>query len=289
MILAPLLPHLLPPPETLPELGARIALTLLVAFVVQRLLFLLWGRLTVLMTRAAGEKHAAAQRAQTLEHIFRHLTTVMLTLIAVIHVLELLGWDVKPLVAGAGILGVALGFGAQTLVRDWIAGIAILTENQFDVGDLIELNGRAATVEALTVRSTRLRDFNGYVHFVPNGEMKVVTNRSRGWNRQAVDVTVQTGQDLDRALEVCRAVASAMSVDPAWRERLFEPAQVWSLEQIGVHAVIRMVVRARPGAETAEASRELRQRVHGALVEAGIRYPALAAAPASAADLAPPA
>jgi small conductance mechanosensitive channel len=85
----------------------------------------------------------------------------------------ILGWDVRPLLAGAGLLGVALGFGAQTLVRDWIAGIFILAEDQFSVGDLIEINGKAATVEMLGLRATRLRDFNGNLHFVPNGEMKI--------------------------------------------------------------------------------------------------------------------
>src|SRR6266705_4195962 len=114
----------------------------------------------------------------------------LITCGALIHVLAVLGWDVKPLLAGAGLLGVVLGFGAQTLIRDVIAGFFILVENQFSVGELIEVNGNAATVEDLTVRCTRLRDFNGFVHFVPNGEMKIVTNRSRGWTRIAVDLPI---------------------------------------------------------------------------------------------------
>jgi small conductance mechanosensitive channel len=105
------------------------------------------------------------------------------------------------LLAGAGIVGLAVGFGAQTLVRDVIAGVFILLENQFAVGDIIEIAGKPATVEAVTVRSTTLRDYNGYVHFVPNGEMKIVTNRSRGWNRVFIDVVVAGDQDADRALE----------------------------------------------------------------------------------------
>jgi small conductance mechanosensitive channel len=214
------------------------------------------------------------QRAQTLKHILRHLTTVAVSLAALIHSLTVLGWDVKPLLAGAGILGVALGFGAQTLVRDWIAGVFILIENQFAVGDVIEVNGRPGTVEALTVRSTTLRDFNGYLHFVPNGEMKIVTNRSRGWNRLAVDVALRAGQDLDRALECCREVADAMNADPAWKTRLLEPVHVWGIERLGADAVvIRLVVRARPGGDVAEAARELRRRVHHALARAGVQYP----------------
>ena len=116
----------------------------------------------------------------------------------------------------------ALGFGAQTLVRDMIAGVFIIVEDQFGVGDLIEVDGKAATVEELTVRRTTLRDFNGYLHFVPNGEMKIVVNRSRGWNRVAVDVPIAADQDVDRALEVCRRVADAMNAEPEWRERLLD-------------------------------------------------------------------
>jgi moderate conductance mechanosensitive channel len=273
MILAHQLPRMFPANDALLTMGARIGLTLLVAFVVQRALFLLWGRLAALLTRAAHEEQAAVQRARTLKLILRHLTTVAVSLFAVIHSLEVLGWDVKPLLAGAGILGVALGFGAQTLVRDWIAGFFILVENQFAVGDLIEIDGQAATVEALTVRSTVLRDFHGYVHFVPNGEMKVVVNRSRGWNRLPVDVPIRAGQDLDRAIEICQHVAAEMTADPAWKDRLLEPVRVWGIERLGHEAVIRLVVRSGPGAATAESARELRRRVHHALAQSGFEYP----------------
>ena len=155
----------IPESERLWDMGLRIAVTIVVAFVVQRLLFLLWGRLANLLARAAHDQRPTVQRVTTLKHILRHLTTLVVSLAALIHILEILGWDVKPLLAGAGILGVALGFGAQTLVRDWIAGIFILIENQYGVGDIIEINGKAATVEELNVRSTVLRDFHGYVHF----------------------------------------------------------------------------------------------------------------------------
>jgi len=167
---------------------------------------------------------------------------------------------------------VALGFGAQTLVRDIIAGLFILAENQFSVGDLIEINGKPATVEAITVRCTVLRDFNGYVHFVPNGEMKVVINRSRDWNRMAVDVGVPADQDLDVAIEVCRKVAEQLNAEPGWRSRVLDPAEVWGVEFLGSQeARIRIVVRTRPGADGPETTRELRRRVHRALAKAGIR------------------
>ena len=183
-----------------------------------------------------------------------------------------MGWDVRPLLGGAAVLGVALGFGAQTLVRDVIAGIFILAEDQFGVGDLIEVNGVGATVEALTVRSTTLRDFHGYLHFVPNGEMKVVVNRSRGWTRLAVDVPVAAHENVDAAIDICQRVADSVNAERTWRGRLLDDVQVWGIEMMaGQEILIRLVVRALPGSDAPETARELRRRLHAALIEAGIR------------------
>jgi small conductance mechanosensitive channel len=262
----------LPDTEKLVDMAWRIGIAIAVGFVIQRLLFLLVGRIQHLVKRAAVRNLHAEQRAATLGAIFRNLITVMVVSAVIIHALEVMGWDVKPLLAGAGILGVALGFGAQTLVRDVIAGFFILVEDQFGVGDLIEINGRAATVEALTVRSTTLRDFHGHLHFVPNGEMKIVTNRSRGWNRLAVDVPIAAGEDLERALAVVRRVAETMSAEPAWSERLLDPIDVWGVESFeAAESRLRLVVRAHPGPDAPEAARELRLRLYRALDQAGIQ------------------
>jgi small conductance mechanosensitive channel len=278
MTLAMPMPHVLPTPEVLGEMGVRVAFIALAALVTQRLLFLIWTRLPPLLARTAHDREAALRRGHTLREMLRHLTTVVVSMVAVFYILGVLGWDVKPLLAGAGVVGVAIGFGAQTLVRDWIAGVSILAENQFGVGDIVEINGRPGTVESLTVRRTLLRDFNGYLHFVPNGEMKIVTNRSRDWNRLAVDVPVSTGQNLERALECCRAVAESMSADPTWQPRLLEPIPVWGIERLGADAaVIRLVVRTRPGNDAPEAARELRRLIHDALAAAGIEYPSSSA------------
>jgi len=264
---------LIPETEKLAEMGGRILLTLVAAFVAQRLLFLLVGRIENVVRRAGHESEPSRQRASTVGQVLRNFITTLVGLAAIVHVLAILGWDVKPILAGAGILGVALGFGAQTLVRDLIAGFFILSEDQFSVGDLIEINGKGATVEAITLRATTLRDFNGYVHFVPNGEMKVVTNRSRGWQRLAVDVPVATGADLGSALDACQRVADEMNADPRWRERLMDEIDVWGVESLGpTETVIRVVLRARPGPDALEVSRELRRRLHTALTDAGHRY-----------------
>jgi moderate conductance mechanosensitive channel len=267
-----LITRLLPESERLADMGVRIAILLALAFLGQWLVYIAISRMEKFMI---GQGHGAVPveaRARTLGATLRRLTTVLVFAVAVLQSLAILGWDVRPLLAGAGVLGVALGFGAQTLVRDLIAGIFILSENQFSVGDIIEIDGKPAAVEELNLRSTTLRDFNGYVHFVPNGELKTVTNRSRGWTRLAVDVPVATDQNLEHALDVCRRVVEAMNLDPEWRPRLLDPVELWGIETLtGAEATIRVVLRARPGADAPEASRELRLRMHRALVDAELR------------------
>ena len=264
--------RLLPESERLVEIGVRLGLTLVVALMVQRGLFMIVGRIERVIARTGHGNRQVEQRAKTLGQLLRSLCTAVVAAGALIHALEVLGWDVKPLLAGAGILGVALGFGAQTLVRDLIAGFFVLAENQYGVGDVIDVNGRVATVEAITIRATTLRDFNGYVHFVPNGEMRMVTNRSRGWQRLAVDIPVGVDQDLDHAIAISRDVAVAMSADPEWRPRLLDPIEMWGIEALGpTEAMIRLVLRAAPGPDAPEAARELRRRARAALLESGIR------------------
>lgn len=260
-------------PETtkIADIAIRVGLTIAIAFILQRLAFLAIARLERLLAHGAHDPRHGLARAKTLSEILRSSVTFLVLAGAVIHSLAILGWDVRPLLAGAGVLGIAVGFGAQTLVRDIISGVFILVEDQYSVGDVIEIAGRAATVETITVRVTMLRDVNGYVSFVPNGEMRVVTNRSRDWNRLFVDVVVRAGVDVDRALAECRRVVHEFNADPQWRARLLDPAEVWGVESIaGAEATVRCVIRAHPGSSGAIAARELRRRLYVALQERGI-------------------
>ena len=266
-----MLRSIMPPTERLGEIGARLAITLLVAFIVIRVLFLLASRLERLIERAGGGDAHATQRARTLGGIMRSMITFVVGAGACVHGLEILGWNVGPVLAGAGVLGVAVGFGAQALIRDIISGLFILAEDQFAVGDVIEVNGVPATVEDIAVRSTTLRDGNGFMHFVPNGEIRTVINRSRGWNRATADVMIAADQDPDRALEVCAEVVRGFNADPEWRARLLDPAELWGIESLSEDGVrLRVSSRTRPGADSAIAARELRRRLHRALLEAGI-------------------
>jgi small conductance mechanosensitive channel len=259
-------------PERLGVVFVRLALTALAAFVAQRLLFLLVRRGEVWLERASRASGHGARRARTIGQLLRNGVTAVVGAWAVVHGLEILGWDVKPLLVGASILGAALGFGAQFLVRDVIAGAFIFIEDQFVVGDTIEVNGVAATVEEVTLRSTRLRDFQGRELHVANGEMKVVVNHSRGWNRAVVDLPVAPGQDLARALQAAEAVAADVNADRALSELMLEPFTVMGFEGATAQGTtLRLVARARPGGDSAQLARELRLRLLQRWREEGIR------------------
>ncbi|MBI3539318.1 MAG: mechanosensitive ion channel family protein [Candidatus Eisenbacteria bacterium] len=263
---------ILPPWQSLLDIGVRVALAIVVGWVAQRLIFLLIGRIETWVVKSGDGGAYARHRARTLVGIFRNMTTVLIVVVVVSFIIGVMGWDIRPLLAGAGLISVVVGFGAQTLVRDIISGIFIIAEDQFAVGDVVEVNGQPATVEGLSVRSSTLRDFQGRLYFVPNGEMKVVVNYSRGWHRLAVDVPIALDEDVERALATCERVAAAMNNDAAWRARLLDPVEVFGIENLtGAEMQVRMVVRSRPGPDSAEAARELRRRVLAALAQAGVR------------------
>jgi small conductance mechanosensitive channel len=265
-------PWMVPDAEHLGVTLVRLALTIAAVWVVQRIAFLLIRRAERWLIRAAREERHGEQRAKTVGQLFRNAVTAVVVVWGIVHSLEILGWDLKPLLVGASIIGAALGFGAQFLVRDVIAGAFIFIEDQFAVGDTIEVNGQAATVEAVTLRATRLRDFHGRELHVPNGEMKVIVNSSRGWSRAVVDVALAPGQDLARALHAAESVAQELNDDARWRGMLVEPIEVIGFERVGPDGVVlRAVGRANPGGDAARLSRELRLRLLQRWQKDGIR------------------
>lgn len=262
------------PPETGPvgRTLVGLAFTLVAAWLLQRLGFLLVGRAERWVVRSAHGSEQAVQRARTLGQSARHLVTTIVSVGAFFHVLELLGWDLRPLLVGAGILGAALAFGAQTMVRDLIAGVFILVDDQFSVGDTVEVNGQAATVEGVTLRSTRLRDWQGRLLFVPNGEMKIVVNFSRGWHLALVDLPLAVNQDLGRVLEVAAEIADEMNAAPELKPHLLEPMKVLGIERLGVDgAFVRLAARALPGLPAATVAREGRRIALARMHAAGLR------------------
>ena len=215
----------------------------------------------------------ASARAQTLGHVLRSIASAVIWTIAGAMVLGELGVNLGPLIAGAGIAGVAIGFGAQSLVKDFLSGIFMLIEDQYGVGDIVDLGEATGTVEAVTLRTTRLRDVQGTVWHVPNGEIMRVGNMSQQWARALLDVDVAYGTDIDEAQAVIKSVADGLWRDPAWKGRVLEEPEVWGIEHLGPDAIsIRLVVKTRPAAQF-PVMRELRRRLADAFGAEGIEMP----------------
>jgi small-conductance mechanosensitive channel len=212
-----------------------------------------------------------AQRARTLGSLMRSIATAVVYSIAAIMVLQELGFDVAPLIASAGIVGVALGFGAQNLVKDFINGVFMLAEDQYGVGDVIDMGEAKGTVEAVGLRVTRLRDDDGAAWFVRNGEVLRLGNRSQGWSTAMVDVTVAADEDLDKVRELLTEVATQLIEDREFVDVIDGDAQVLGFETVTPDAVtFRVVIRTKP-LENAHVERELRHRVRKRFGAEGIR------------------
>jgi small conductance mechanosensitive channel len=215
----------------------------------------------------------SGQRARTIGAVLRSLATVVVWTIAGLMVLGEFDVNLGPLIAGAGIVGVALGFGAQSLVKDFLSGMFMLIEDQFGVGDVIDCGEASGVVEGVSLRTTRLRDVEGTVWHVPNGEIRRVGNKSQEWSRALLDVEVAYDTDLARAKQVIKAVADELWRDEAFHTSIIEEPEVWGVERFGPDGVtVRLVVRTRP-ADQWMVLRELRQRLKVALDANGIEIP----------------
>jgi moderate conductance mechanosensitive channel len=213
----------------------------------------------------------AEQRISALTSVLRSVSTAVIFTIAGFLVIGEFGVNLAPLLAGAGIVGIALGFGAQSLVKDFLSGMFILVEDQFGVGDIVDLDQQTTgTVEAVSLRTTRLRAVDGTVWHVPNGDIRRVGNKSQHWSRALLDIEVAYDTDIEQAKGVIKRVA-----DELWQERddVLEEPEVWGVERLGPNAiVIRLVVKTRP-ADQYDVSRVLRQRLKEAFDAEGIEIP----------------
>jgi small conductance mechanosensitive channel len=251
--------------------GMKRALRTLQSGAVQERLGSLRAATPEALLRTTEHSLRAEQRIEALASVLRSLVTVVIYMVAGFMVLGEVGINLGPLLAGAGIIGIALGFGSQTLVRDFLSGVFILIEDQFGVGDIVNLdNETSGTVEAVSLRTTRLRAVDGTVWHVPNGEIRRVGNQSQHWSRALIDVEVAYETDLEHAKAVIGAVAHELASEDA--DVLDEP-EVWGVEALGGNGVtLRLVVKTRPS-EQYRVSRELRQRLKAAFEREGIVIP----------------
>ncbi|MFG1701445.1 mechanosensitive ion channel family protein [Nonomuraea sp. NPDC049309] len=212
------------------------------------------------------------QRAETLGSILRYVVSVVVLGTAVLTVLDRLTIPIAPLLTSVGIVGVAVGFGAQELVKDFIAGMFMLLEDQYGVGDVIDAGPAVGTVEAVTLRITRLRDADGRVWYIRNGTITRVGNESQGWSRAYVDVPVPYDADVVGVKVLLEQVAEEMWADPELREtKMVEQPQVFGVEQMSDSSLVfRLTTKTLPAAQS-EVAREMRLRVKHALDTAGIQ------------------
>jgi small-conductance mechanosensitive channel len=173
-----------------------------------------------------------ARRAETLVRAFRYLTSVTVALVAGMLVLSELGVSLAPILGAAGVVGLAVGFGAQSLVRDYVTGFFLLLENQLATGDVVQVADKSGTVEDVTLRYLQLRDYEGNVHFIPNGLITTVTNMSRGYAYAVMDVGVAYGEDLDQAFQAMRATAAELRADPAFAPHIMEAFEIVGVERL---------------------------------------------------------
>lgn len=229
-------------------------------------------RLTPEALRETSEASLRAeQRIDALAGVLRSVISFTIFIVAGLLVLGRIGVNLAPLLAGAGVVGVALGFGSQTLVKDFLSGIFILVEDQYGVGDIIDLDTETSgVVEVVSLRSTRLRSVDGTVWHVPNGDIRRAGNKSQRWSRSLLDVEVSYDTDIAHAKDVIKAVA-----DETWRgdSAIVEEPEVWGVEALGASGVvIRLVVKTTP-AEQYGVSRLLRERIKQAFDREGIEIP----------------
>ncbi len=238
----------------------KLVLLLLGSVVLIRLLRLVTGKVTALQTRKLPSG-LRAQQIRTLASVLTSVGVFVIVFVAALEVLSLLGLNLGPLLASAGIAGLAIGFGAQTLVHDFINGFFILLENQYDIGDNIRIAGVKGTVEDMSLRRTVLRDDDGTVHIVPNSEIKLVSNTTRDWSQLTLRVAVAYNEPSDRIIALLRQVGSELRSDPAFAADMVSDVQVLGIDRVGNgEAEYLMVVKTRPNKQYG-VSRELRRRI----------------------------
>ena len=248
--------------------GVPILLVLLAAFLANR-----FGEMVVamLINRTIGRLHTdlsdedVHKRRNTLISMFSAVLRVMVWLIAGFTILRRLGIDLTPLLAGASVMGVAIGFGAQSMIKDFLAGLFIILENQYRVGDVVDLEGSAGTVEQITIRSTTVRDTDGNVHYIPNGTIARVINKTMGFSKANLTITVAPDTNVDKLANLINEVGEKMSKEEKWKSKIIEAPHFVSIGNFTDTTLeIKITAKTRPSAQWGITG-ELRRRLLASL------------------------
>src|SRR5258708_4527060 len=251
----------------------RLIAILIVTFVLLRLLGFTARKVIQISKNKSFHTEAHVQQIRTVVGVAQSVGVFAVLFVAFMQVLPLFDIDIKPLLASAGIAGLAIGFGAQTLVKDVINGFLILMENQFEVGDVITVrpSGVTGSVEEISMRRTTLRDGDGTLHVVPNGAIQVISNMTRDWSQVVLHVTADYSEDSDRVVQILRDVAKVFHNDPLFRDNIVSEPEVPGIERVtGQEVDYLMLVKVRAGQRDAVA-REVRRRVKAAFEQNKIK------------------
>ncbi len=216
---------------------------------------------------------ARPRQRQTLARLVDRTGAIFITVVAVLTIMAEVGLPVTPLLTGAGVLGVAVGLGTQSLIKDVVAGAFILMEDQFAIGDIVKVAGVTGTVEGMSLRSTRVREYNGTLHVVPNSEIKVSANLTREWVRVIVNVGVAYESDINNALSVLQEIAAELAAEEKYQERVLEPPQAMGVMDLAEsYVTLRAVIKMKPDARW-DMDRDLRKRIKERFEKEGIDMP----------------
>lgn len=250
----------------------KIVAVIVVSFVLIRLLRLIAGKITSLQTRKLPPG-IRVQQIRTLASVITSIGVFIIVFVAALEILPLLGFNLGPLLASAGVAGLAIGFGAQTLVHDFINGFFILLENQYDIGDGVRIAGVKGVVEEMTLRHTSLRDDDGTVHIVPNSQVTIVSNMTRDWSQLAMRVVVAYSENSDRIMNFLQQVGEDLRHDPNFAQDIVGDIQVPGIDRVGNgEAEYLMLVKTRPNKQYA-VSRELRRRIKECFEKNNVQTP----------------
>lgn len=256
---------------------AHIVLILALGLAAMRFLRLGLARLESFVARTSkatgGDPDAGRKRIATLTGIVRTIMVAVIWGVVIIEVLQKMGLDIRPILAGAGIVGLAVGFGAQNLVRDLISGFFIILEDQIRLGDVAIINGTGGLVESITFRTITLRDFSGVVHVFPNGTITTLSNMTKEWSAFVLDMGVAYKEDTDRVAEVMRQVGEDLQQDPGFSDKFVSPIEIIGVDNFADSAVvIRIRIKTKP-LEQWNVGREYRRRLKQAFDARGIEIP----------------
>ncbi|KPK55475.1 MAG: mechanosensitive ion channel protein MscS [Thiotrichales bacterium SG8_50] len=263
--------------ETLMFTTLRILLVLVIAWVALKVVRKTLQRFEAILVdkaKSGGEMPGeASKRAETLARLLRQGVVIVVWVIALLVVLREIGVDVAPILASAGVIGLAVGFGAQNLVRDVISGFFLILENQVRVGDVAVVNGTGGLVEAINFRTLVLRDLSGTVHVFPNGSVNTLANLTREWSAYVFDIGVAYEEDMDRVMAIMREVGAQLRADPEFGPLLIDDVEVFGVDNFADSAVtIKGRLRTKPIKQW-DVGREFRRRLKIAFDEAGVNIP----------------